>query len=48
MYYLFKGLSKLREDIVLANMLIREANLLAAELGKSTTFRYKRWNIFIS
>jgi len=33
-----QGLSRLREDIVLANVLIREANLLAAELGKQTSF----------
>jgi len=33
-----ESLSKLREEIVAANLLIREANLLAEELGKVTRF----------
>ncbi|KAJ8021167.1 Kinesin-like protein KIF13A [Holothuria leucospilota] len=34
-----QGLSKLREEVVKANALVREANFLAEEMGKHTEFR---------
>lgn len=34
-----KSLAKLREDIVRANGLVREANFLAEEMGKETEFK---------
>lgn len=33
-----KSLAKLKEEIVLANGLIREANIMATEMAKQTTF----------
>ena len=33
-----QGLSKLREEIVVANRLVREANYLAVEMGQPTSF----------
>lgn len=34
-----QSLAKLREDVVKANALIREANFLGEEMGKQTEFR---------
>ena len=33
-----RSLAKLREDIIRANGLVREANFIAEEMGKSTVF----------
>lgn len=33
-----KSLAKLKEEIVRANALIREANLMAADMGRQTNF----------
>ena len=34
-----QSLAKLREEVVKANALVREANFLAEEMGKHTEFR---------